>query len=213
MAALTGDTDTAWTNNIYIYDEGIVSLNGPLPAGASLSDRSTLGSSFLAPGLIQSGAYSVEAYCGGSAEGQFGSCASNQGFSNPQLEILFGSGTTLFGVGITDNGPAGAATISKISVTFDYGATGPFPADTQNMPTANLPNGAIIGYNIGGAKLWTLAPSDPGADDRYNGSFDASMPGAPFGVPEPGTWLLMLSGIGIVGAGLRARPKARASAT
>ena len=52
--------DNTLLNNIYVYDEGIVSINGPLPSGADLSNPSTLGTSFLAPGVIPGGSYGVQ---------------------------------------------------------------------------------------------------------------------------------------------------------
>ena len=149
------------------------------------------------------------AYCPGSNEGGDDSfCAATS------IEILFSTGGTLFGVGITDNGPSGAASLSNISVTFDYGATGFFPADTMNTPSPTLPSGAQIGYDIGGKQLFVGAPDDPGATDAYNGTFDASMPGAPFAsnTPEPASWLLLLAGFGLVGLGLRTRIRAVAKA-
>jgi hypothetical protein len=203
--------DTEFLGNVYIYDSGIISLNGPLPSGANLSNRATLGSSFLAPGLITSGAYNVSAYFPGPCVYNPYACGTD---TINSITILFSTGNTLFGATITDNNPAGANTLSNITVSFSYGASADFPDGSGNFPSPTLPAGAQIGYNVGGARFWETAPHDPGATD-IGGAFDASTPGPPFtptGVPEPQAWALMLAGLGLVGAGFRRQWKAHANA-
>lgn len=187
--------DSALGTNVYVYTNGIVSLNAPLPDTANPADPSTLGTSFLAPGLT-SGSYSVGAYFPG--PDVYDPTAADAGSLN-DVFILFSTGTTLFGVDIKDDGPMGATSLSKIDVSYAYGtdlASGDFPAGSGDYPTANLPDGAFIGYDVGGKRYWELAPADPGLFS-YGGTFNA------LGTPEPQTWALMFIGFGAIGASLR----------
>ena len=204
-----GNSGDVAPGNVYIYDSGIVTLNNPLPPTADLSNPPTLGTAFLAPGLIGSGAYGVSEFLTDSGcEYSPDMCQYGTG-----IEIVFATGNTLFGVHIQDNSPFGSTSFTNVTVSFDYGDYGDFPAGSGVFYSPTLPSGAKIAYDMGGSTFLERAPSDPGLTD-IGGTFDLSIAGSPLtsGAPEPRTWALMLSGLCLVGAALRRQTKARLEA-
>jgi hypothetical protein len=211
-----GAWDSDWYN-VYVYNSGIITFNAPLPiTGVNLADRSTLGDAFIAPGLITTGTYSVSAFL-------LGSDISGFPTGDPRdIVVLFSTGDTVFGaeiaLGDDQVDSEGDVLVGKVTVSYVYGAGPapffPFPSnDPDSFPLPNLPAGAVVGYDAGGQQQWQLAAHDPGySTTGINGSpgitFDLSQPSAPFGVPEPETWALMIAGAGLTGGVLRRRSRA-----
>jgi hypothetical protein len=214
-------------DKVYVYADGVISINKPLPAGASLAGGlASLGSNYIAAGFsdladLNSG-------------GDFAVVGSVDPFSPPSdatelvaqtvnVEWIFDTPdkqTAILGVSLTDLSNIAPG---EIGVSIDSGGDS-FTWFGQNYPNAYcdtlceaglandddgvegvyLPSGAVIGSGFKGFG----APVVVNSDFAYPGYFfdinvDASA------VPEPATWALSILGFALIGRQLRRRRGAR----
>ena len=69
------------------------------------------------------------------------------------------------------------------------------------------PLGALSGYKAGPASLTFTFNQTGGAGATVSGSFTLASPPVSSPVPEPGVWVMMLSGAGLAGVAARRRRK------
>ena len=150
------------------------------------------------------------------------------GIVNPRSEainIATSEGLNSFST-LGDGQPFGltgeAASAYQIVLNFADGATiGAIFSTADPLGTLISTSDTVGGttYAMGGFSWARAVPSNvvsqkfarPGGDlNDYSGLFSFTVSGA---VPEPTTWLMMLAGFGMIGAGLRSRGKVRTSVT
>lgn len=94
-------------------------------------------------------------------------------------------------------------TINTVDV---QSATGSAAVKLTSLGTFT-PLGALSGYVGGPASLTFTFNQTGGAGATVSGSFTLASPPVASAVPEPGVWVMMISGAGLVGAAARRRRK------
>jgi hypothetical protein len=199
------DFGSGLTDQAYVYDRGIISFGVPIPTGVDANaDFTTFGVPVIAP-LYAPGdtgtAGPYEAFTGTMAAGSFPTTLANFG---PDLFVISF-------LDPADDDP-GSFLTPYISVILDASATelrfefihGQSFFSDGNLQI-ELPNttGKQLGYSLGNPLNPQQVLDDPPNIEGVN-AFQF-----PSGVPEPGTWAMMLLGFGATGFALR-RAKARA---
>lgn len=210
-------------NNLYIYNDGVVSFGAPLPTTASVAGGlASLGPNYIAPGLanLNSPQVYISAFPQEAADGSLfvNEVTISWVFKGPSDQL------SLLGLDLVDKSAEGIAGAKPgdVSIDMDFGAGstswfGGLPNDfcdaqCQSDISSNdfgvegvyLPSGAKIGTSQGCAGL----PTTVGANFSYPGFFCsaninvASVAGA---APEPAAWALLLMGVGLIGFQLRAK--------
>jgi hypothetical protein len=174
------------TNQIYIYDNGLISLGQPLsfPVSGTLSSLADLaGQNVVTPGY-QNGLPAL------------GPAYITAGYPSEDLVYLSVDFFGNYFYSEIDISPASGG-VGAFTLTYKEG-DGTLPPPIFGYPT-------FIGYQIGDANADFLA----GLPDDVTVAF----PGLAGGVPEPASWALMVLGLGLAGAALRrARGQAAARA-
>lgn len=200
------DFGTGSTNQAFIYDRGVISFGAPIPIGADPTGSFTsFGVPVIAPLYVPGASGTPGPYQVGTAT------ITSADFP----ETLPNFGTDLFLINFLDPSTVDVDNnlSGLINVIFDYSATelriefihgmsglGTDP-DGNSIVVFVLPDtaGTQMGYALGASQAFQAPP-----DIVANNAFSISAPGA---VPEPGTWMTMLLGFGLVGfAFRRARP-------
>ena len=190
-------------DNLYVYNTGLIGVGAPLPGGADATKPSTLGSQFLAPALGGVTADNIWVFLMPNEYTPTDPGCGPEGGCETGAYILYQFGSSLAGASVSDESGSGSPTLTSVRAFFSYGTgSDDFPAMSGVKWSANLPGGSRIGWNLGGQGFLEAAPGDPGAQD-YISTFDLTIAGSPFGVPEPGTWLLLTMGTALLGARLR----------
>lgn len=201
----------------YIYQEGIVSIDALLPTSANASDPSTFGTGiWFTPGISPDVTYTVNAYFA-------------LGFDTTPDSW----GLNFFAPGSPTVDGNGGALAPDMQVFLSSG-TGTFLDGTQNWdgvsavlgysPTYVPPAGAWIGFSWGDGAVQLVQNTNgllvgPAQTDtdfvstagilQSGGSLSAPTQFIPLyapGVPEPGTWAMLLIGFAMIGLMLRRRP-------
>jgi PEP-CTERM motif len=195
------DFGTGLTNEAFIYDRGIISFGDPISGGADANaDFTTFGVPVIAP-LYVPGATGTagpyEAFAGTIGAGDF-------------PETLPNFGTDLFVISFLDPSAQDPnsfltpyvhvlidASSGEIRFEFIHGQSF---LDENQILTLALPNttGTQLGYLLGTEQVLADPPNIEGIN-----AF--TFPGAAGGVPQPGTWAMMLLGFGAVGFSMRRR--------
>ncbi len=205
-------TPAITSNQIFIYSSGIVTLGSQLPLNATYGDVSTLGHDFLAPGFADFGANQPTVYITDVQQdfgGLTGGYRITWAFPNSTGPIFQLQLTDLSLLGpIPDQSQQGfhfeqdPTLIGDVSADFYYGST----FDTWNgltvSETAGLPDGAVVGWDVGALDSTTTFSGDFSlVPQSVNLTGAAAFVGP--GVPEPAAWIFMLLGFGGVGVTLR----------
>ena len=213
-------------SNAYIYQEGIVSIDALLPSGFNIADPSTYnGVIFFTPGYDPTGGttYFVSAYFGASdLTGEpprwgfnfFTSETDRDNSVFPDMQVLLGAGNGTQDPENLDSGWIGATAELTYRPAF-------------SPPAFDPPAGAYIGFSWGTEQLTQLVQNTNGllvgpestdtdfvsTADVSDGTVTAATRFTPLyatvppgNVPEPGTWVMMLTGFGLIGLGFRRRP-------
>jgi hypothetical protein len=212
-------------DKVYVYDDGVISINKPLPTGASVAGGlASLGGNYIAAGfadlagLNSGGDFQVV----GSVDPEFTPDGTALVAQTVNVEWIFDKPdgqTAILGLSLTD---MSSVTPGEILVSMDSGAGAitwfgkNYPnaycdslcqaglADQNGVEGVYLPNGAIIGSGFKGFGSPVVVNSDfnyPG----YRFDINTSTPG----VPEPATWALSILGFAIMGQRLRRRRSIR----
>ena len=219
----------------YIYQEGVVSINGMLPTTAVPGDPSTFGSGiWFTPGIIPGTTYTVDAYrslafdttpvswglnffaAGSPLFDEFGSTLP------PDMQVLLSSGTGTYSANQTWDGISAVLAYSSTYVPPENALIGFSWGDGATQLVSNA-NGLLVGpqpsdtdfvstagiYQPGGVTF--DAQGNPIITDPSLSSptrFTPLYAGIALGaVPEPGTWAMMLMGFGLIGLTLRRKPR------
>jgi hypothetical protein len=212
-------------SSAYIYQEGIVSIDALLPTGFNIADPSTYGGViFFTPGYdpIGGATYFVSAYFASSAgSGEpprwgfnfFTSETERDDVLFPDMQVLLGAGSGTQDPEDLDSGWIGATAELTYRPAF-------FP------PDFDPPADAYIGFSWGSEQLTQLVQNSNGllvgpqpTDTNFVSTADvsdgtvtaatrftplyATVP--PGSVPEPDTWVMLLTGFGLIGLALRRR--------
>jgi hypothetical protein len=115
------------------------------------------------------------------------------------------------------NSAATALYVTAITGIFDTtpsminGCTGdlciiliPYGFDSTNFLATGIVNNAVLGDSFQG---YDLAPNWETASSNPNFTYAVFAPHVATGVPEPGTWAMMLIGFGAIGAAMRRRKR------
>lgn len=207
-------TPAVTTNQIFIYNSGVVSLGSELPLSATYGDVSTLGHAFLAPGFADFGATAPTAYITQVTDNFDGfTGAYRVTWAYPDVD-----GGPIFQVQLTDlslnvvldpsniNGffiEQDPTRIGDVQVDFAHSA----PVDFWNNLTVatepGLPSGAIVGWGVGALNSATTFGDDVSALKLANIGVNLTDAAAWQGVPEPATWVGLILGFAATGAALR----------
>jgi hypothetical protein len=215
-------TPAVTTNQIFIYDSGIVSLGAALPLAATYGDASSLGHAFLAPGFGDFGGNTPTTYITNVQDGFDGFTGGFRvTWAFPGVE-----GAPVFQVEFIDlslsfvsDGSGGGAfqqdptKIGDVLVNFAHGS------DFENWnglivgTDPGLPNGALIGWGVGALNSATTYTGDVEGLRAANISVNLTDAGAYSpGIPEPATWISLILGFAALGAALRRARGRRLSA-
>lgn len=196
------DFGTGSTNQAFIYDRGVISFGAPIPVGADPTGSFTsFGVPVIAPLYVPGSKGVAGPYQVGTAT------ITADDFE----ETLPNFGPDLFLINFLDpstidleNGLSGLINVifdfspSELRIEFIHGMSG-LGSDQDGNSTVIfvLPDttGTQMGYALGGNQFFQAPPDIVGTN-----AFSIAAPGA---VPEPGTWLTMLLGFGLVGFALR----------
>lgn len=202
------DFGTGLTNEAFIYDRGIISFGDPISGAVDANaDFTTFGVPVIAPLYVPgdtgtAGPY--DAFAGTIGPGDF-------------PETLANFGTDLFVITFLDPSAQDPnsfltpyvhvlidASSGEIRFEFIHGQS--FLDEFDNLTLA-LPNttGTQMGYLLGTEQVLADPPDIEGIN-----AF--TFPGTGSGVPEPGTWAMMLLGFGAVGFSMRRRRQTTAQA-
>jgi hypothetical protein len=215
-------TPAVTTNQIFIYNSGIVSLGSALPLTAAYGDVTSLGHAFLAPGFGNFGGAPPTAYTTLVKDGFDGLTAGFRvtwafpgltGAPVFQLELIDLSIGFVAEPGGGGSFQRDATRIGDVEVKFAHGS------EFQNWngltvgTEPGLPTPAVIGWGVGalnGASTYTgdvdgLRAANFGVDLTGAAAYDA-------GIPEPATWLSLILGFAALGGALRRRRGRRALA-
>lgn len=205
-------TPAVTSNQIFIYNSGIVSIGSQLALNANPADVSTLGHAFLAPGFANFGADTPTVYTTdvrqnfGGVSGEFRVTWVYPGDDGGHLFQLQLTDLSLVGP-IPDGTPQGfhfdsdPALIGDVQADFFYGS--PDLPWNGIQDTAGLPTGALVGWGVGALNdTGTFANNFSSLPDSVNLTNAAAF-AATAVVPKSTTWILMLVGFAGVGASLR----------
>lgn len=217
-------SDSGVFSSAYIYQEGIVSIDGLLPTNFNIADPSTYdGAIFFTPGYSPGTTYQVNAYL-------------DVGFAPDGIPPSWGLNFFTLGSPVVDE--FGSALAPQMQVQLSSG-TGSFldpdhpelgwdgvSAALAYLPGFEPPPDAWIGFSWGSEQLTQLVQNSNGllvgsqptdtdfvstadvsdgtvtAATSFNPLYAAVPPGD---VPEPATWAMMLTGFGLIGLALRRR--------
>ena len=208
-------TPAVTTNQIFIYDSGIVSLGAALPLTAAYGDAGSLGHAFLAPGFGDFGGNAPTTYITNVTDGFPGFTGGFRvTWAFPDVD-----GSPIFQVEFIDlslsvvldpNAPDGffiqqdPTKVGDVLVNFAHGA------DFENWnglivgTDPGLPNGSLIGWGVGALNSATTYTGDVEGLRAANISVNLTdAPAYDAGIPEPATWISLLFGFAALGAALR----------
>lgn len=192
-------------SQIYIYKQGIVSFDAELPANSRDFGNVT----YFAPGYspdanYQLGLVETNSYSGGAWGFVVNFYAADATVTLPTSE---GVGTTpLFQFFIAPESPYS----NTIGANFFYPGADPVAGALTGYNVFGTSNGVTNsnGLDYGASNFPITLTSDDGysnftATDAFHIVRNAVTPPATPGVPEPGTWAMMILGFGIIGARMR----------
>lgn len=208
-------TPAVTTDQIFIYDSGIVSLGAALPLTAAYGDVGSLGHAFLAPGFGDFGGATPTTYVTNVQDGFpgfIGGFRVTWAFPDvdgaPVFQVEFID--LSLSVVLDENAPGGffiqqdPTKIGDVLVNFAHGA------DFENWnglivgTDPGLPNPSLIGWGVGALNSATTYTGDVEGLRAANISVnltDAAVFGGP--IPEPATWVSLILGFAALGAALR----------
>jgi hypothetical protein len=206
-------TPAVTTNQIFIYDSGIVSLGEALPLSAAFGDVSSLGHAFLAPGFGDFGATAPTAYITNVQDGFDGLTAGFRvtwAFPGVDGAPIFQVEFIDLSIGFVSDGAGGGSfqqdptKIGDVLVNFAHGS------DFENWnglivgTDPGLPNPSLIGWGVGALNSATTYTNDVEGLRAANISVNLT-DAAAFSqvVPEPATWVSLILGFAALGAALR----------
>jgi hypothetical protein len=210
-------TPAVTTDQIFIYNSGIVSLGSALPLTAAYGDVASLGHAFLAPGFGDFGGNTPSVYTTLVKDGFDGfTAAFRVTWAFPLVD-----GGPIFQIEFTDlslsfvpeasSFQQDPSRIGDVRVDFAHGS------EFENWNglivglDPGLPNPSLIGWGVGALNSSTtytgdfegLRAANFGVDLTDAAAYDA-------GVPEPATWVSLILGFAALGVALR-RVRARRS--
>jgi hypothetical protein len=208
-------TPAVTTNQIFIYNSGIVSLGSALPLTAAYGDVGSLGHAFLAPGFGDFGGNVPTTYITNVHDGFPGFTGGFRvtwAFPNvdgsPIFQVEFID--LSLSVVIDPNAPDGffiqqdPTKIGDVLVNFAHGSTFDFWNGLTVGTDPGLPNPSLIGWGVGALNSATTYTGD--VEGLRAANFSVNLTDAAAydpGIPEPATWVILILGFAAVGAALR----------
>lgn len=205
-------TPAVTTNQIFIYNSGIVSLGSALPLSAAFGDASTLGHAFLAPGFGDFGGNTPTTYITNVQDGFDGLTAGFRvtwAFPGVDGAPVFQVEFIDLSIGFVSDGLGGGSfqqdptKIGDVQVNFAHGSTFENWNGLIVGTDPGLPNPSLIGWGVGALNSATTYTGD--VDGLRAAAYSVNLTDAPayVGVPEPATWVSLILGFAGLGAALR----------
>jgi hypothetical protein len=206
-------TPAVTTNQIFIYDSGIVSLGQALPLSAAFGDVSSLGHAFLAPGFGDFGGTAPTTYITNVQDGFDGLTAGFRvtwAFPGVDGAPVFQVEFIDLSIGFVSDGLGGGSfqqdptKIGDVQVNFAHGSTFENWNGLIVGTDPGLPNPSLIGWGVGALNSATTYTGDVAGLRAAN--FGVNLTDAPAfdaGIPEPATWVSLILGFAALGAALR----------
>ena len=206
-------TPAVTTDQIFIYNSGIVSLGSALPLTASYGDVASLGNAFLAPGFGDFGGNTPTAYTTLMQDGFDGLTAGFRVtwafpgvdgapiFQVEFIDLSINFVSDGFGGGSFQQDPT---KIGDVLVNFAHGSTFENWNGLIVGTDPGLPNPSLIGWGVGALNSATTYTGD--VEGLRAANFSVNLTDAAAydpGVPEPATWVMLILGFGAVGSVLR----------
>jgi PEP-CTERM motif len=195
------DFGNGLTDQAYIYDRGIISFGQEIPLGVDANaDFTTFGVPVIAP-LYAPGdtgtAGPYDAFLGTMSAGTFPETLPNFGTDITVITFL----NSLDGGGFPTPYIHLLIDASSGEIRFEF-IHGQSFLDSEGMLTLALPDtaGTQMGYLLGSTQFLQDPPNIEGVN-----AFSYVSGGTSGGVPEPGTWAMMLLGFGAIGVAMRRR--------
>jgi hypothetical protein len=189
----SADFGTGAFNKVYVYNNGLVSFGTEIAAGADLSSITSIGGNVFtagySPTMIPTTPFQVQ-----NPSIAFNATGVLQFKPVFRVRYLtaFGATTETMQVSIFDVGGG------EYALQFGHGRTSAAP---------NIATDAYLGYAFGGSSLQisgsTLQSQVQSGTTPFEYFFRAATPG----IPEPGSWVMMIAGFAIVGSNLRRRER------
>jgi len=206
-------TPAVTTNQIFIYDSGIVSLGSALPLTAAFGDASSLGHAFLAPGFGDFGATAPTTYTTLMQDGFDGLTAGFRvtwAFPGVDGAPVFQVEFIDLSIAFVSDGLGGGSfqqdptKIGDVLVNFAHGS------EFENWnglivgTDPGLPNPSLIGWGVGALNSVTTYTDD--VEGLRAANFSVNLTDAAAyseAIPEPATWVSLILGFAALGAALR----------
>ena len=206
-------TPAVTTNQIFIYDSGIVGLGSALPLSAAFGDASTLGHAFLAPGFGDFGAIAPTTYITNVQDGFDGLTAGFRvtwAFPGVDGAPVFQVEFIDLSIGFVSDGLGGGSfqqdptKIGDVQVDFAHGSTFENWNGLIVGTDPGLPIPSLIGWGVGALNSATTYTGD--VEGLRAANFGVNLTDAAAydpGIPEPATWVSLILGFAALGVALR----------
>ena len=184
-------------SSVYLYSNGLVSIDAPIAAGSNLSSLSTIGGNVFTAGYVPGTTYNDFQIQGPVPSTYYGNGDPASG--KPVVRVLYDNQNIEFSIYDLGSG--------NYELQYAYGV--PFPSDPNSQFT--LASNGYAGYSFTGSPTVQTNGAAVNTAGSYNYFFSPAGSGTGTGTvgatPEPATWAMML--IGFAGMGLALRQKRR----
>jgi PEP-CTERM motif len=190
--AFSANFGTGAFNKVYVYNNGLVSFGSEISAGANLASITSIGGNVFTAGYSPTTTLTqpFQLQLPSNAFNATGVLQNKPVFRVRYVAAVAGTGDVDMQVSIFDVGAG------EYALQFSHGRL-----NTQPDIAAD----AYLGYSFGTSNLQISGNTLRGLVQGGTTKFEYFFRATATAVPEPGSWAMMIAGLGIVGASLRRR--------